>query len=49
MSRSEPQHHLAVPDHAALRVGTLAGVVADVAAHHGLSCDKLLGRLFPER
>ncbi len=48
-SRSEPQHHLTVPDHAALRVGTLAGVVADVAAHHGLTRDEVLGRLFPKR
>ena len=48
-SRSEPQHHLTIPDHAALRVGTLAGVVADLAAHHGLTRDEVLGRLFPKR
>jgi len=44
--RSEPVHHLTIPDHPALRVGTLAGVVADVAAHHGLSRDELLKQLF---
>ncbi len=48
-SRSEPQHHLTIPDHAALRVGTLAGVVADVAAHHGLTREQVLERLFPRR
>jgi len=48
MSRSEPQHHLTIPDHAALRVGTLAAVVADVAAHHGLGRDAVLDRLFPK-
>jgi predicted RNA binding protein YcfA (HicA-like mRNA interferase family) len=48
-SRSEPQHHLTIPDHPALRVGTLAGVVADVAAHHGLTREQVLERLFPGR
>jgi hypothetical protein len=33
----------------ALRVGTLAGVVADVAAHHGLTREQVLERLFPGR
>jgi hypothetical protein len=28
------------------RPGTLAGVVADVAAHHGLSTDEVVQRLF---
>ncbi len=27
------EHHVTIPDHAALRVGTLAGIVGDVAAH----------------
>lgn len=48
-ARTEPQHHLTIPDHAALRVGTLAGVVADVAAHQGLTRDEVLGRLFGKR
>ena len=48
-SRSEPQHHLTIPDHGVLRVGTLAGVVADVAAHQGLTRDEVLSRLFPKR
>jgi predicted RNA binding protein YcfA (HicA-like mRNA interferase family) len=28
--RANPEHHLTIPDHPALRVGTLAGVVADL-------------------
>lgn len=48
-SRSEPQHHVTIPDHPALRVGTLAGVVADVAAHLGLTREQVLERLFPGR
>ena len=48
-TRSEPQHHLTIPDHASLRVGTLAGVVADIAAAHGLTRDEVLDRLFARR
>jgi len=40
------QHHVTVPRHDPLRVGTLAAVLDAVAAHHGLSRDKLLDRLF---
>jgi predicted RNA binding protein YcfA (HicA-like mRNA interferase family) len=48
-SQSEPEHHLTIPDHDALRVGTLSGVVTDVAAHHGLAREEVLKRLFPKR
>jgi predicted RNA binding protein YcfA (HicA-like mRNA interferase family) len=40
------QHHLTIPNHDELRIGTLAAILADVAAHHGLSRDELLERLF---
>ncbi len=32
-----------------IRLGTLAGVVADVAAHHGLSKNEVVQRLFGDR
>ena len=48
-TRTQPEHHLTIPDHDALRLGTLAGVVADVAAHHGLSKDEVVQRLFGDR
>ena len=38
--------HFTVPLHDPLRVGTLAGILAAVAAHHGLSRDHLIVRLF---
>jgi predicted RNA binding protein YcfA (HicA-like mRNA interferase family) len=44
--RSEPVHHMTIPDHAALRVGPLAAVVADLATHHGLSREEVVQRLF---
>jgi predicted RNA binding protein YcfA (HicA-like mRNA interferase family) len=40
------QHHVTIPSHDSLRVGTLAAILADIGAHHGLSRDALLERLF---
>jgi predicted RNA binding protein YcfA (HicA-like mRNA interferase family) len=40
------EHHVTVPRHAALRVGTLAGVLGDVAQHVGLPREELIERLF---
>jgi len=40
------QHHLTIPNHDSLRIGTLAAILADVATHHGLSRDELIARLF---
>lgn len=41
------EHHITIPAHDPLKVGTLAAILADVAAHHELSRDELLTRLFP--
>jgi len=40
------QHHVTIPDHAVLRVGTLAGIIDDVASHVGRGRDDLLAELF---
>lgn len=40
------EHHITIPQHTPLRVGTLAAILADVAAHFELSRDELLDRLF---
>ncbi|KPJ54263.1 MAG: hypothetical protein AMS16_04880 [Planctomycetes bacterium DG_58] len=39
------EHHITIPRHDALRLGTLAAVLADVAAHLGLTRDELLRAL----
>ena len=39
-------HHLTVPLHDALKVGTLAGIVADAAKHLGLPRDEIVQELF---
>jgi predicted RNA binding protein YcfA (HicA-like mRNA interferase family) len=40
------EHHLTIPRHSALRVGTLAGLLGDVAQHFTLSREELIERLF---
>lgn len=40
------EHHVTVPRHDPLRVGTLSGILGDVAAHCRLTRDELLQRLF---
>jgi len=40
------QHHVTIPLHDPLRIGTLAAILAAVAEAHGLARDELLQRLF---
>jgi predicted RNA binding protein YcfA (HicA-like mRNA interferase family) len=40
------QHHVTIPNHDSLRIGTLAAILSDVAAHHGMQREALLERLF---
>jgi predicted RNA binding protein YcfA (HicA-like mRNA interferase family) len=40
------EHHVTVPLHDALRVGTLAAIIESVSAHHKLSRAELLEKLF---
>ena len=44
--RNGGDHHVTVPRHGPLRVGTLAAILDAVAVYHGLSRDELLERLF---
>lgn len=47
LSCGEPsQHHVTVPAHDPMRIGTLAAVLDAVGQHHALSRDALLQRLF---
>ena len=45
-TRQNGEHHVTVPNHDALRVGTLSEIIVDVAAHLGLTREQLLQRLF---
>jgi predicted RNA binding protein YcfA (HicA-like mRNA interferase family) len=40
------QHHVTVPRHSALRLGTLAAILDDVAAFLEITRDALMQRLF---
>ena len=40
------EHHITIPRHAALRVGTLASILDDVATHLKVTREELLARLF---
>ena len=42
----EGEHHVTIPRHASLRVGTLSAILGDVAAHLGISRQALLEALF---
>jgi predicted RNA binding protein YcfA (HicA-like mRNA interferase family) len=42
----EGQHHVTVPNHPNLRIGTVAGILSDVAAHFHLTREELLEKLF---
>jgi predicted RNA binding protein YcfA (HicA-like mRNA interferase family) len=40
------EHHVTIPAHRQLRVGTLAEILSDVATYLDLSRDELIDRLF---
>lgn len=40
------EHHLTIPKHTPLRLGTLSAILADVAKHFEFSRDQLLEKLF---
>jgi len=40
------QHHVTVPNHDPIKVGTISGILGDVARHFEISRDELIERLF---
>jgi predicted RNA binding protein YcfA (HicA-like mRNA interferase family) len=40
------RHHVTVPAHDSLKIGTLAGILSDVAVHLKISRDELQQKLF---
>ena len=43
------EHHITIPNHDSLRVGTLAGILTDIAEHFDLTRDDIAMRLFGEK
>ncbi len=46
MTRLNGEHHLTIPVHDPLKLGTLNCIVRDAAEHVGLTRDELLKQLF---
>lgn len=40
------EHHVTIPDHASLRIGTLASILSEVAGHFGLERAAIASELF---
>jgi hypothetical protein len=40
------EHHITIPNHAVLRVGTFSAILSEVCEHHKLPREKLLEKLF---
>ncbi|MEW6247321.1 MAG: type II toxin-antitoxin system HicA family toxin [Nitrospirota bacterium] len=40
------EHHVTIPQHNPLRIGTLSGILADIATHFEVSRDELAEKLF---
>ena len=45
-TQRDGEHHVTVPDHDPLRIGTLAAILADVADHLKIDKEALLNKLF---
>lgn len=39
------EHHVTIPAHDPIKIGTLSSILSDIAAHHNLTRDDLLRRL----
>ncbi len=48
-TRERGEHHVTVPNHSPLKVGTLAGILNDVSQHLGATKNELLERLVIDR
>lgn len=46
LRKSGQEHHLTIPRHKSLRIGTLNNILNDVAEHLSLSRDELIKSLF---
>jgi predicted RNA binding protein YcfA (HicA-like mRNA interferase family) len=47
-THSRGEHHVTIPRHGALRVGTLGNILADIAIHFELARDELRAMIFPQ-
>jgi predicted RNA binding protein YcfA (HicA-like mRNA interferase family) len=47
LTTQEPsEHHITIPNHDPLKLGTLSAILSDIATHQGISKDELMELLF---
>ena len=44
-TQNQGQHHITIPNHSPIKVGTLNAILRDIAEHFGLSRDELLDQI----
>jgi len=45
-STQKGEHHITIPNHSPLRVGTLSAILADIGEHFSMTRDECLQKLF---
>ena len=45
-TQQQGEHHITIPNHSPLKIGTLNAILKDVADHIGMSRDELLRQIF---
>lgn len=45
-TQPDGEHHITIPDHDPIKIGTLSHILRNIARHHGLTRDELLRELF---
>lgn len=48
-TREMGEHHITIPSHPSLRVGTLSSIIRDVAEHLKISKNEVADKLFQEK
>ena len=47
LTTSKPtEHHITIPNHESIRLGTLSSIISEIASHLKISKEELLSRLF---
>ena len=46
ITQKNGEHHITIPNHTPLKIGTLSAIISDIAAHLNLGKDELMKELF---
>lgn len=45
-TKENGEHHITIPNHSQLRIGTLSSILSDIANHFNISKEELMRRIF---